>query len=130
MIRCLYARFAGSVPAFFHLNFLSLGVIATAVLFQLPSLRMIAIPVFFQRDRTNCVPPVPLPARDGKWCVFPVPFPSITPGRGDWKNTAVASTAGMETGKAQHVEGLSRHGRLKWVVPSTNMAISCDDLLS
>ena len=46
VIRCLYARFAGSVPAFFH--FLSLGVIATAVLFQLPSLGMIAVPVFFQ----------------------------------------------------------------------------------
>ena len=43
---CRYARFAGSRPAFFH--FLSLGVIATAVLFQLSSLGMIAIPGFFQ----------------------------------------------------------------------------------
>jgi hypothetical protein len=53
---------------------------------------------------------------------------SITPGKGNWKNTAVASTAGMGTGKAQHVGGPSRHGQLKWVLSSTIMAISCDDL--
>ena len=53
---------------------------------------------------------------------------SITPGKGFWKNTAVASTAGMGTGKAQHVGGPSRHGQLKWVLSSTIMAISCDDL--
>ena len=53
---------------------------------------------------------------------------SITPGKGNWKNTAVASTARMGTEKAQHAGGPSRHGQLKWVLSSTFMAISCDDL--
>ena len=50
------------------------------------------------------------------------------PGKGNWKNTAVASTAGMGTGKAQRVGGPSRHGQLKLVLSSTIMAISCYDL--
>ena len=66
MIRCLYARFAGSVPAFFH--FLSLDVVATAVLFQLPSLGMIAIPVFFQ---------LPFPGVIENAVFFQFPFPGV-----------------------------------------------------
>jgi len=53
---------------------------------------------------------------------------SITPWKGNWKNTAVASTAEMGTGKKQHVGGPSRHGQLKWVLSSTIMAISFDDI--
>ena len=145
MIRCLYARFAGSVPAFFH--FLSLDVIATAVLFQLPSLGMIAIPVFlfiflegnWERERELEKHRTSYRLKKRKWknTAFSITpgkgnwkntaF-SITPGKGNWKNTAVASVAGMGTGKAQHVGGPSRHGQLKWVLSSTIMAISCDDL--
>ena len=66
VIFCLYARFAGSVPAFFH--FLSLGMIATAVLFQLPSLGMIAMAVFFQFPFLGVI-------EFAVFFQFPFPFP-------------------------------------------------------
>ena len=107
VIFCLYARFAGSVPAFFH--FLSLDVIATAVLFQLPSLGMIAIPVFLciflegnwererelEKHRTSYT----LKKRNWKNTAF-----SIMPGKGNWKNTAFSITPGKGNWKNTHFQ--------------------------
>ena len=53
---------------------------------------------------------------------------SITPGKGNWKNSAFSITPGKGTGKTMKNTAPSRHGQLKWVLSSTIMAISCDDL--